>query len=1026
MGFTYKVQDFQTAAVEAVVDVFEGQPKPSGDDNRYKVDPGRVEGTTQLSLAELGFKNYGIQLAHRQLVTNLQKVQKRQYSLKPASSLAPGPGSQVNLDVEMETGTGKTYVYLKTMFELHAKYGWNKFIVMVPSVAIREGVFASVGSMAEHFQQQYGRRIRAFIYNSKQLNQIEQFAQDGGINLMVINTQAFAARGKDARRIYEELDDFQSRRPIDVIKNTQPILILDEPQKMEGKVTRDRLGEFGAIAILRYSATHKTQYNLVYRLDALDAYNRKLVKKIAPVGITSKTTAGAQAYVYVERIDVSRGDPTALIEIEQLRANGSTPRKRVRIDKRTDLFVKSNELEHYKDRWTVADIRAVPPEVEFANGVVAQLHEAIGDTSEATLRTIQIRESIRAHLQREAHLHERGVKVLTLFFIDTVAKYRDYSREDTLGEYARIFEQEYAQLRQEKLEELTISDDYRAYLQRDEAGAVHEGYFSIDKKSKRLKDPKTKGGTKTKEAYTDDVDAYDLILKNKERLLSLQEPKRFIFSHSALREGWDNPNVFVMCFLKHTGEEMNGRRRQELGRGLRIAVRSDGQGNYYRMDDPSEVHDINVLTVVTEESYKAYVKALQEEYKEAVAGRPRRATREFFENKVLVADEDGATCEIDTTLARAIEVYLIKSDYVDGSDQVNTAYHEAKEANAFAALPEALAPYAESVHALIQSVYSDAALPVLAPGGQEQPVPVNANYARKEFQALWQQINQRQVYQVDFESGELVKNSIAAINRQLTVTHTTFRVERGAQMDSYTEGDYSEGKLFRETRSNDATVELSNADSYVKYDLLGQIAANAELTRQSIADILRGIEEIKFDLYAINPEQFIAEVSRIIIEQKASLVVQGLTYDRTNRTYTSDIFTPEMINFAEATEPLKKHIYDYVKTESKGERAFAKTLDTADEVVVYAKLPGRFKIPTPVGDYNPDWAIVFEEGAVKHIYFVAETKGSMSSLQLRAVEEIKTECAKVFFERLREQGGEGQRVRYGVVDGWDGMMKMVK
>jgi len=1015
MAFKYKIQDFQTQAVAAVVDVFAGQPNS---DSRYRVDPGRG----RLDLAELGFRNAEIALTPRQLLTNLQNVQKRQYSLQPAKSIATGPGAKVNLDIEMETGTGKTYVYLKTMYELNAKYGWNKFVVMVPSVAIREGVFASVGSMSQHFAEKYGKRIRAFIYNSKQLHEIESFAQDGGINLMVINTQAFAARGKDARRIYEELDDFQSRRPIDVLKETRPVLILDEPQKMEGKVTKEKLPGFGALAILRYSATHKTQYNLVYRLDALDAYNRKLVKKIAPIGITAKTSAGGRAYVYVERIDISSGAPTALVEINQLRKDGTSMRKRVRVDKRTDLYVSSKELEHYCDRWTVSDIRYTEGEVEFANGVVAELQRPIGDDTELNLRRIQIRESIRAHLQREEALHERGLKVLTLFFIDTVAKYRDYSREDTLGQYARLFEEEYEKMKADKLGELTLKPAYRKYLERDEAGQVHEGYFSIDKKSKQLKDP---GSIKKKTGLSDDVDAYELILKDKERLLSLDEPIRFIFSHSALREGWDNPNVFVMCFLKHTGDEMTGRRRQELGRGLRISVRDDGQGNYVRLDDPAEVHNINVLTVVTDESYKKYVAALQQEYREAVAGRPRKATREFFEQKLLQHGETGETVEATVPMARLIERYLLKNDYTDSADQVTATYHDALADDSLAPLPEELQPYAASVHELIQSVYSDAALPDFAQGGRDRTVAVNDNYKRAEFQELWQRINKQQVYQVDFDSEQLIRNSIAAIDRQLTVVETTFRVERGTQREEHTEADFAGGNLFSTVRESTPDVQQVRAENYARYDLIGQIAASADLTRTTAAAILMGIAPVKFALYKANAEQFIAEVSRLIIEQKASLVVEHLTYDRTDSTYSADIFAPETVPFAMLADPLRKHIYDHVKTDSEGERQFAQELDAASEVVVYAKLPGRFKIPTPVGDYNPDWAIAFDEGQVKHVYFIAETKGSLSTLQLREVEKVKTQCARKFFDRLSEQAGDGQKVKYDVVSGFGDLLRVV-
>ncbi len=1014
MSFHYKIQPFQTEAVAAVVDVFAGQPNRS---SRNRVDPGKG----RLDFAELGFRNSEIALTATQLLDNLHQVQRRQYTIEERKSMQPGPGTDINLDVEMETGTGKTYVYLKTIFELNRAYGWNKFIVMVPSVAIREGVYASIASMAEHFQFHYGQRIRAFIYNSKELNRIDSFANDGGINLMVINTQAFAARGMDARRIYEELDDFHTRRPIDVIAGTRPVLILDEPQKMEGKVTKEKLPEFKALAILRYSATHKTEYNLVYRLDALDAYNRKLVKKIAPVGVTARSLSDSKAYLYLERIDVSTAAPVARIELEVKRVDGSKDRKTFKIEAKRDLFVKSNELEAYRG-YVVADIRPVEGTVHFTNGVVLQQGETVGDMTEANLRRVQIRETINAHFEREEQLHSRGIKVLSLFFIDTVAKYRDYEREDTRGEYARVFEEEYAGRLSAKLEELPSDSPYRRYLMRDSAEQVHEGYFSVDKKSNRLKDPKVKSsGTKgNKTYYSDDVDAYDLILKDKERLLSLDEPRRFIFSHSALREGWDNPNVFVMCFLKHAA--MNDSRRQELGRGLRIAVRSTGEGGYVRMDDPAEVHDINVLTVVTTEEYSKYVKALQEEYREAVAGRPRKADRAFFVGKVLT---DGAqTRQVDEVTANVIARYLIKNDYTDEKDQVTAAYYAARDAEQLAPLPEDLLPFAASVHAIIESTYTDAALPAFEKP-RDTTVHPNANLGRREFQDLWSRINQQQVYQVDFDSAELVTKAIQALDRELKLQEVQIRVERGAQVDSMDETTLGQQGMFTSVRdSKPVTLDAAEASS-TRYDLLGKIAAEAELTRATVAKILAGVEPHTFDKFRRNPEAFIAQAARLIVEQKATLVVEHLTYDKTEQRHEADIFTAERIPVQYAKERLQRHVYDFVKTDSDGERAFAKHLDAAAEVVVYAKLPGRFKIPTPVGDYNPDWAIVFDEAHVKHIYFVAETKGSMSSMQLRRVEEVKIDCARKFFERLAEQGGENGRVKYGMVSTFGELMGVV-
>ncbi len=598
MKLKFKVQPYQTQAVTAVVDCFAGQPMSNG--ITYRMDPGRK---AQTSAFEEGFKNADLALTELQVLANIKDVQRRQ-NLPLSDKLVASAGCRINLDIEMETGTGKTYCYIKTIFEMNKRYGWSKFIVMVPSIAIREGVHKSLQITADHFTESYGKKARFFIYNSKRLHELESFSSDAGINVMVINIQAFAARGADNRRIYEELDDFQSRKPIDVIASNRPILILDEPQKMEGAATMEALPKFKPLMILRYSATHKTQHNRVHRLDALDAYNQKLVKKIAVRGIQTRGLAGTNAYLYLEGIEISKKAPVARLEIEVKLASGEIKRQLRRLEFRDDLFAESGELDQYRDGFTISQIDARNDTVEFTNGVVLQAGEATGDVSERDIRRIQIRETIKAHLDKEKQLFAQGIKVLSLFFIDEVVKYRDYAQPDEKGEYARVFEEEYELLKAEYLAELAIDNDaYRKHLAGIDAAKTHNGYFSIDKKTNRLKDP----SVGARSVDSDDVDAYDLILKDKERLLSFAEPTRFIFSHSALREGWDNPNVFVMCMLKHSDNTVS--RRQEVGRGLRLSVDQNGD----RMDNPAVVHDINVLTVVASESYRNFVAGLQKE-----------------------------------------------------------------------------------------------------------------------------------------------------------------------------------------------------------------------------------------------------------------------------------------------------------------------------------------------------------------------------------------------------------------------------
>ncbi len=603
MKLKFKLQPHQSAAVAAVLDCFAGQLQPEQRGPRRAPDPGAGDGEA------LGLANAALTLSPDQLLANIRAVQRRN-QLAESECLVPSTACPLNLDVEMETGTGKTYCYLKTVFELHQRYGWRKFIAVVPSIAIREGVLQALALTAEHFAERYGRRLRFFAYSSKQMHKLENFAADGGINLMVINIQAFNAAGKDQRRIYEALDDFQSRRPIDVLRATRPILILDEPQKMEGHKTLAALARFEPLLILRYSATHRTEHNLVFRLDALDAYTQKLVKKIAVRGVTF---SGQGAYLYLESIEWSPHAPLARLELE-VRQGEAVQRRTKRLVQGQDLLAVSNGLEAYHG-YVITEIDADQGAVAFANGVVLRTGEAVADDSELTLRRLQIREAIKAHLERERLLFARGIKVLSLFFIDGVVKYRDYAALDERGAYARLFEDEYGRLVAERLGELTADETaYHRYLAGIQVGQTHCGYFAVDRKSKRLKDPsiKTRGGGAD---LSDDVDAYQLILRDKQRLLSLAEPVRFLFSHSALREGWDNPNVFVLCMLKHSFNTTT--RRQEVGRGLRLCVDQRGE----RMDDPETAHQLNLLTVVASESYRDFVTALQRELSAALADR---------------------------------------------------------------------------------------------------------------------------------------------------------------------------------------------------------------------------------------------------------------------------------------------------------------------------------------------------------------------------------------------------------------------
>ncbi len=1005
MKLRFKKQPYQDDAVNAVTCCFQGQPHTPA--VTYRIDPGRsIEASGQLKIDDgaAGFRNSPLAIPLAAVLANVQTIQARQ-NLPISKTLKSDKICDLNLDVEMETGTGKTYCYIKTMFELHRLYGWSKFIVVVPSIAIREGVHKSLGTMAEHFLEQYGRRIRSFIYNSKQLHELESYSSDAGINVMVINVQAFNARGKDARRIYEELDDFQSRRPIDVISANRPILILDEPQKMEGAKTLDGLSEFKPLLILRYSATHKQEFNKIYRLDALDAYNQKLVKKISVHGVAVKGLAGTNAYLYFEAIEISPSKPpVAKLEME-LRQESGIKRVVKRIGKEDNLFAQSLGLDQYKG-FVVSEIDARDNTLHFTNGVILHVGDAVGDVTESALRRIQIREAVKVHFAKEAELFPLGIKVLSLFFIDEVAKYRSYDDSgEVAGEYAKAFEEEYNLALNEVL---TLEDTpYNRYLRSIETNRTHNGYFSIDKKTKRLIDP----GVSARTSETDDVDAYDLILKDKERLLSFEEPVRFIFSHSALREGWDNPNVFVICTLKHSDNTVS--RRQEVGRGLRLCVNQHGD----RIDNPAIVHDLNVLTVIASESYKDFVAGLQKEIVSSLASRPRKADEAYFSGKMFRTEM--ADVLVTPQMAKSIYKYLLKNDYSDDADQITAAYTEAKTAGTLAPLPADLEPYTAQIHQLIESVITGR-FPDIQDNRGSKPNPINANFHKKEFQALWNKINRKAAYAVDFETSELIANCIASLDRDLNVTPLQYTVQRGEQAASASYEALKQGKAFQveQTSTSHLTTSIHSA---VRYDLIGKICEATDLTRRTVGTILHQIRPSVFAQYRTNPEDFMRKAAVLINEQKASVIVEHLTYSPVEETYSTDIFTAHKPkdSFSRAFQATH-HVYDYVFTDSAVERKFVEELDTATEVEVYAKLPRAFYIPTPVGNYSPDWAIAFKQGTVRHVYFIAETKGSLSTLEMREIEKTKLDCARRFFARITSE-----QVKYDVVDSYGKLMELV-
>lgn len=1067
MEIRFKTLGYQKDSVQAIVDCFKGQPRSEG--HRYMIDQGAAKakkataqvdmleetldlqgGKAKKVIADVGFENAHI-FDLQAVLKNIQDVQAAS-GLQRSSQLIMddnGKGknltkSQLNLDIEMETGTGKTYCYIRTMFELHKQYGWSKFIVVVPSIAIREGVYKSLNMMADHFQEQYGKKARFFIYDSKALHHLESFSSNGGINVMVINVQAFNATGKDNRRIYDELDEFQSRRPIDVISRNRPILILDEPQKMGADKTLESLSNFNPLFILRYSATHKRNYNLVYRLDALDAYNQKLVKKITVKGVEVQGLTGTHGYLYLQDIIVSKSAPVARLEIEIETKNGFKREVR-KVSKGDNLYDISNKAEQYNDRYVVSDIDARDNSVTFLNGTKIHVGEALGHVDEKIMRTIQIRETIRAHIQKERQLYNQGIKVLSLFFIDEVAKYCQYDEDNNPvdGEYVQIFKEQYQQVLNE-IEDLNLENDpYFDYLKAIEVDRTHNGYFSIDKKSKRLANPAI--DKKAEEAQiSNDIDAYDLILKDKESLLAFPEPHdselekqkknvRFIFSHSALREGWDNPNVFVICTLKHSDNVIS--RRQEVGRGMRLAVNKFGE----RMDANhfqgalGEIHKLNNLTVVTNESYKEFVSNLQSEILNTIQNRPTQATPDYFKGKIFKLS-DGSSVEVTELMAKQINKHLSKHDYIDDNDQLTPKYHEAKDQGTLAELPESLVAYTEQIHKLIDGLFDPKALEGIADDGNKKLTNnINqTNLERKEFQALWSRINRKAVYQIHLDSEKLIEQSISAVERTAKernnkfVETLSYKLAEATQNDESTYEQVKAKEMFGKVTSKTEVANIS-IQSQVTYDLIGNIADDTNLTRKTVARILQGINAAVFAQFKLNPEAFIREMSRIINEQQAKMVIQGLKYNPLDSTYPDNEIFVSNENIPLQAYKAERHIWDYVVTDSDNERKFVEELDGADEVVVYAKLPDRFQIPTPFGSYNPDWAIAFNKDKVRQIYFVAETKGSMLDSDLREKEKRKIDSAKKFFATLNEEHQPlDDIVHYSVIDSFGSLMKLVQ
>ena len=1014
MKLQFKNQKFQSDAAKAVTDVFQGQRHLEM--SEYTLDMGRGDATL---FDAVGFRNQPIGVYKQDILNRIRQIQ-MDAQLRPSDDVDM---NDLRLTIEMETGTGKTYTYIKTMYELNKLYGWSKFIIVVPSIAIREGVCKSFDIMSEHFAAEYGKRIQSFVYDSKQLTKIDQFASDSNMHVMIINTQAFAARGEDARRIYMKLDAFRSRKPIDVIAQTHPILIIDEPQSVLGadrnNATRNRLKEFQPLFTLLYSATHRADdiVNMVYRLDAMDAYNQKLVKKISVKGIEQKGSTATNGYLYLESIELSEGNPRARIGFDR-KTNTGTKQVTQLVAEKFDIYQQSGLLEEYADHFRIQEIDGYNRCIKLLNGMTLYEGDVIGAVNEEVIRRAQIRETIKSHIGKERKLFKMGIKCLSLFFIDHIDNYRIYESggNTSNGRYADIFEEEYDRVLEEMMQLNLFEDesDYIAYLKRFTADQVHNGYFSRDKKGRFINSTLERGSDNS-----NDVSAYELIMKDKERLLSFDEPTRFIFSHSALKEGWDNPNVFQICTLKDSDNQT--KKRQEVGRGMRLCVNKYGE----RQDENvlhGRVLEVNELTVIASESYDSFARKLQTEISEAVGDRPVKVQPSLFLD-MLITNKDGEQKQVDELEASFLFSALAGKGYVNRQGQLTQKYYDDRQQGTLDFGEDYDDEAKKCIAKKLDSVFNpNTTKPDNARQAREARFDSN-KFQRKEFQELWKRINHQTYYTVDFKTEELIAKAVQRLDNELHVSQVSITVRTGEMNRIDSRQQLEQGNAMSVTDVSTRNIS-ETVGANVKYDLIGKLVDITGLTRHAVVCILKQIASSTFMQFRLNPEEFIIKAGNIINECKAIAVIEHVKYHKLDKQFESDIFSNSTLKGKLGVNAMESHksLYDLVVVDSAGvEMNFANDLEQRSEVVVYTKLPGGFYINTPVGHYNPDWAIVFKEGDdIKHIYFVAETKGSLSEPHLRETEASKIECARRHFETISTS-----EVSYGVVSTYQDLRDIV-
>lgn len=973
--------DYQREAINAVADVFEGQEVCQ---TNFTVAPLRGEPQMAMSFGQesgdLGVGNR-LRLLEEDILDNVRDIQLRN-GLAPSTEL-----DSLDFTVEMETGTGKTYVYLRTIFELNRRYGFTKFIVVVPSVAIKEGVYKSLQMTEPHFKALYDNApFDYFVYDSQKLGQVRNFATSDTIQIMVINIDAFRRSFVDPERedkaniIHRPHDRMTGNKPIEFIQAANPVVIIDEPQSVATTdKSREAIRSLNPLCTLRYSATHLDKLHMLYRLDSVDAYERKLVKQIEVAGIEVQDSHN-KAYVKLLAVDNRKSPIRARVELDVLQKGGKVARKAKWVRQGDDLLEVAGGRSLY-DGFIINDIYCERENeyIDFTSKPdIVRLGEAIGQVDDDEYKRLQIRKTIEEHLDKELKLTPRGIKVLSLFFIDRVSNYRVYDEggNPQPGKYARMFEKEYVRAaRKPKYRSLFDEVDLET-----ESEDVHDGYFAVDKKKDAsgrgmLKDSRGEGKTQADES------AYQLIMQDKERLLSFESRLKFIFSHSALKEGWDSPNVFQICTLNETRSTM--KKRQEIGRGLRLAVNQDGE----------RVHgfDVNTLTVMANESYEDFARQLQTEIEQEEGIRFGVVEKHLFAG-MPVEGVEGESGYFGVEASENVWTHLHEQGYIDARGKVQDSLRQDLKSGALS-LPEEAVEQADAIAGLLRKV---AGRLNIQNKDDRRKVQLNkAVYLSDDFKALWDRIKHHTTYRVDFDTAALIERCAEEIRDNLRVGKARF-VTRTARLDVNRGGVDAEA-----VKEAAATYD---ARDFQLPDIVGFLQNETNLTRRTLVEIL--VRSERLEDFRDNPQKFIEQVLEIIRRQMRLFIVDGIKYQKIgdDHFYAQELFEEEELfgylsrNMIES----EKSVYDHVVYDSDVEANFAEAFERNDEVKVYAKLPWWFRIDTPLGSYNPDWAVVVDVGGKERLYFVVETKGDLFSDALRPSEKAKIQCGEKHFEALGE------------------------